>query len=630
MLREFNRHFFDMSETIEHTNKIRLLPEYIANQIAAGEVVQRPESVVKELVENSLDAGAGSIAVVIREAGKQLIHIVDNGFGMSRQDLELSVRRHSTSKLRTSEDLERILTYGFRGEALASIAAVAQLEIRTRTAEDELGWKLFADATKGVLVEPCNMDKGSQVFVKNLFYNVPARRKFLKSNLTEFRYISDTMLKFAISREDIRFVFYDADTLLFDAKPESRLERVARLFGAETAENLMEVEYDGSIVRVSGWVGKPHIAKATRAGQYFFLNKRNIQSRYLSHAVFSAYEHLLEKSAQPLFILHLEIDPRKVDVNVHPQKHEVKFDEERHIYNSIHKAIVSALARHNLAPSVGLREFNARSPFEIVKHSAGENSDMLIVNRETGEIIDFDSKFRQNNYGGEKLPSSDSSRRSASSAYDYVFGAAPNFSETRREEPQEDTPAKNRLFQIHNKYIIAETETGMMIVDQHAAHERILYEKAVKAMNKEMSYSQELLFPIALALSPSQSKIAIELSDDLNGLGYSVAISPGGSALITAVPSDIKPGQEENSLREILDVYEEYEKFRPESRRDNLAASYSCKAAIKTGQKLSQEEMSALLSDLFSCDTPYCCPHGRPVIIEHSINDLDKFFKRVL
>lgn len=631
---------FDKTES-----KIRLLPEYIANQIAAGEVVQRPESVVKELVENSLDSGADSIAVIIRDAGKQLLHIVDNGSGMNREDLELAIKRHSTSKIRTSEDLERISTYGFRGEALASIAAVAQLEIRSRTAESDLGNKLIAEPNKKETIEPCSMDKGTQIFVRNLFYNVPARRKFLKSNLTEFRYISDTMLKFAISRSDIRFVFYDADTLLFDAKPETELERISRLFGGETAENLMNVDYSGSLIKVSGWVGKPHVAKATRAGQYFFLNKRSIQSRYLSHAVTSAYEHLLEKNSQPLFILFLEIDPERIDVNVHPQKHEVKFDEERHVYNTIHKAIVEALGRHNLAPTVSLRESDARSPFEFIKQSGGEESDMLIVNKSTGEIIDFDSKYSQNNYSQnnfnrqgspnyrESLPFSQPARIDNASAYDFVFGRnsqTNEIQEVKAEEVHNALSPRRRLFQIHNKYIIYETESGMMIIDQHAAHERVLYERAVKAMNSDVPYSQELLFPIVLSLTPSQAKIASELSEDLSKLGYSIQSGAESNVSIKAVPTDVKAGYEESSLKEILDVFEEYEKFRPTTRRDNLAASYSCKAAIKTGQRLSQEEMEALLDNLFACETPYCCPHGRPVIIEHTITDLDKFFKRIL
>ena len=320
-------------------NRIHILPEYIANQIAAGEVVQRPESVVKELVENSMDAGAEQISVVVRGSGKQLIHINDNGSGMTRDDLALSTKRHATSKIQTVQDLEHIMTLGFRGEALASIGAVAHLEIRTRMQEDEIGWKLTAEPLKDDTIEPFKSEKGTQIFVRNLFFNVPARKKFLRSDLTEFRHISETMLKFALARPDIRFTFYDADSLIFDVKPSSLEQRIVALMGERSASQLIPVEFAAPLVKVSGFVGQPSMAKQSRSGQYFFLNGRAITNRALTHAVFFPFEHLLDKNSHPFFVLNIEIDAEKVDVNVHPQKHEVKFDDERMVYNTIQQAV---------------------------------------------------------------------------------------------------------------------------------------------------------------------------------------------------------------------------------------------------------------------------------------------------
>ncbi|MCK5742693.1 MAG: DNA mismatch repair endonuclease MutL, partial [Chlorobi bacterium] len=370
------------------SNTITILPDFIANQIAAGEVVQRPESVVKELVENAVDAGATAIAVVVRGSGKQLIHIVDNGDGMSEEDLRLSVKRHATSKILTTEDLEEIRSFGFRGEALASISSVSNLEIRTKRDGDAHAWSLVADPMKDDIVTPCNSDKGTQIFVKNLFYNVPARRKFLKSDLTEFRYISNTMIRFALSHPQIRFTFYDNDSLIFDVKPSDIETRIEGVLGKKTAENIIPVKSDHESMSVSGFVGMPLLAKSTGSGQYLFLNDRAIISKSLNHAVFSAYEHLLERKAHPFFILNIEVDPKVIDINVHPQKQEVKFENERTVYNLVKSAIGFALQDHNLVPELHLTNDLANTPIETESAIGGSaDSDLFLVNKITGEIM---------------------------------------------------------------------------------------------------------------------------------------------------------------------------------------------------------------------------------------------------
>lgn len=635
------------------TQTIKILPDFIANQIAAGEVVQRPESVVKELVENSFDASADSVAVVIKDSGKQLIHVVDNGTGISKEDLALTCKRHATSKIMSTEDLDDIRTFGFRGEALASVSSVANVEIRTKQAgSDDLGWKLIAEPNKEILIEPCKTENGTQVFVRNLFYNVPARRKFMKANLTEFRYISDTMMKFALSHPDKRVTFYDDDTLVFDVYPKSLEDRINDILGTDTLKALIKVELENEFIKINGFVGQPHIAKQSRAGQYFFMNKRSIQSKSLAYAVYNSYEHLLEKNVHPFFLLNLEIDPKIVDVNVHPQKQEVKFEDERLIFKFISNSVSNALQAANLAPSAHFRAIDSASPFEKIGFKPNSNAnDFLIVNKETGEIINqpderpanFHQRHTYQNHqysGGPNQHSQSFSQGKFSvdntkASMELIFGKDNATESTDNHEIIEkfvnsSARASDTVYwQLHNKYIFVQTSFGFMVIDQHAAHERILYEKAFKAMNREFSYSQNLLFPVMLNLNSSELSILKEISEELLALGFVFQAAEEDKFELTGVPLDVSTGEEETALKEIIDYYEAEQKVKPMNKRDCLAASFSCKAAIKTGQSLSIEEMERLVADLFKCQTPYACPHGRPVIIEFTIDELDKRFARI-
>ncbi|MBI3259790.1 MAG: DNA mismatch repair endonuclease MutL [Ignavibacteriae bacterium] len=632
-------------------NRIHILPEYIANQIAAGEVVQRPESVVKELVENSMDAGAEQISVVVRGSGKQLIHINDNGSGMSRDDLALSTKRHATSKIQTVQDLERIMTLGFRGEALASIGAVAHLEIRTRRQEDEIGWKLTAEPLKDDAIEPFKSEKGTQIFVRNLFFNVPARKKFLRSDLTEFRHISETMLKFSLARPDIRFTFYDADSLIFDVKPSTLEQRIVALMGERSASQLIPVEFTALLAKVSGFVGQPSMAKQSRSGQYFFLNGRAITNRALTHAVFFPFEHLLDKNSHPFFVLNIEIDAEKVDVNVHPQKHEVKFDDERMVYNTIQQAVAEALQRSNLVREAHFREQVAEAPFEKVQLSPSSTpNDILLVNRLTGEIINSSMQERQPAKVSENNPQSSSQSTSKTShlsleyktsqkqtfgiaqqtAFDALFGTSTSIAQNHEPEKEqlfESPQVQMTVWQLHNKYVFVQTDKGVMVIDQHNAHERILYERALKAMNEQFANGQKLLFPVKVLLNSSEKALFDELSADLERLGFDITINDG-IAEVRGVPLDVHAGEEEQALKEILSQYEEFQQIRHSDSRDNLAASFGCKAAIKTGQRLSESEMRKLVEDLFATSTPYVCPHGRPVVIDFPLGEFDRRFGR--
>ncbi len=605
-------------------NNIQILPDFIANQIAAGEVVQKPESVVKELVENSLDAGASEISVVVHSAGKKLIHIADNGGGMSKEDLELSVKRHATSKIRTQEDLERILTLGFRGEALASIASVAQIEIRTMTEGGEHGWQLNSDPTKEVLIKPFNTVRGTQLFVRNLFFNVPARRKFLRANLTEFRYISETMLRFALGNPSIRFVFYDEDRQIFDVYPEELIERITSVIGNAKQEDLLKVDLSNEQLKISGYLGMPHLAKLSKSGQFLYLNGRSIQSRALSHAVFSAFEHMLDKNQHPFFVIFIDTDPEKVDVNIHPQKHEVKFDDERFVYNTLREAAFKCLNENKVVPEINFREKLTEAPFEVLKRP---EQDDVLVNRLTGEIIE--QKFVQGkstyNYNEHSRRDKNKEPIPDKSAFDALFSPGEKIQQNPNISRESLTHA--RYWQLHNKYIFVETDIGVMIVDQHNAHERVLYENAIKTMNREFSNSQELLFPITIHLEERKLLLLKELDEELKSLGFIYEINDK-RVTIKSIPPDLIHGDEENSLKEILDIYEEFSKVRHTGKRDNIAASFSCKAAIKTGHDLSLEEMVALVNNLLKCNMPYVCPHGRPVVLEYTLAELDRRFKR--
>lgn len=617
----------------EHT--IQLLPDFLANQIAAGEVVQRPESIVKELIENSLDAGAECITVLIKKAGKHMIHIVDNGLGMSKTDLEMSIKRHATSKIRTSEDLEKIQTLGFRGEALASIAAISHIEIRTKRDIDPHGWKLDSEPLSIPSINPSQLEKGTQIIVKNLFFNVPARRKFLKSDIVEFRYISETMIRFALAKPDIRFIFYDGDNLVFDVHPSTLLERIKDLFGDQTSSGLLSIDSLTEEIKLSGFIGLPHLAKQSRAGQHFFLNGRAIVSRSLNHAVFQAYEHLIEKQLHPFFVLNISLDPSKVDVNVHPQKHEVKFEYEKGIYNCIQYAVQNALAKAHIVPELQFRTDIQQAPFErmhispIQSQSTFASQDSFLVNRLTGEIVDNNPRtnFSSSTFQYNKTRDSQSFTPQTKTAYDQLFGSE-HLQDALKDQHSQKSILPGSMWQLHNKYICIEHEHGLMMIDQHAAHERILYESSLKSLQDESGKSQTLLFPITVHVLPQDLLLFHELRDSLEKLGFVFSDEHDNRIIISALPNDIKVGNEEHALLDILEQYREYDNIQPHSMRHNLAASMGCKAAIKAGQSLNQQEMNRLIEDLFICSMPYVCPHGRPIILDIPLAELDRRFGR--
>lgn len=635
---------------------IRILPEFIANQIAAGQVVSRPESVVKELVENALDAGSDTVMVVIKDAGKQLVYVVDNGRGMSREDLSLALKRHSTSKIYESEDLEAIRTFGFRGEALASIASVADVEIRTFRRGEPNAWKLTAEPMKEEKIEPCSLDVGSQIFVRNLFYNIPARKKFLHTNLTEFRYISETMVRFALAKPDVRFIFYDDNTLIFDAKKSSLSDRIKQVIGREAAENAIPIEHSESGIKVGGFIGLPSIAAKTRSNQYLFLNGRYIQSKSINFAVFSAYEHLLEKSLHPFYLINISVDPHEYDINVHPQKYEVKFDNEKLVFTVINKAVAEALSKSGSVGDSVESLVNAVSPFErvvIPEPRKNIERDIFLVNKSTGEIVNrksensvYHSDFQKPNSTGRSggnFHFSAGVERKEPLFFD-INTLKPNEPETHR-QPEEPATSRGsleqlrplaengggiRFFQLHSKYLFFEVASGMLIIDQHAAHERILYEKILANMNAESRKSQQLLFPENYPLSTAEMAAVKEISDDLNLMGYQFDFDDEGVSVSAVPPDDTYRTEGSVAFSEVVNQYIEESRVHIASRRENLAASFACKAAVKTGKLLSNEEVVNLVRELLQCKIPQCCPHGRPTAIEFPLVKFDKIFGRII
>ncbi len=619
---------------------IRKLPAYIANQIAAGEVVQRPESVVKELVENAIDAGGDMIEIIIAGAGKNLIQVIDNGSGMSEEDVLMAFERHATSKIETVEDLQAIKTFGFRGEALSSIASIAQVELKTRREEDDVATHVRISGSEVEEVTKAQAQVGTSVTVKNLFFNTPARRHFLKSNSTEFRHISDTVQKYVLAYPNIHFKFKSDGQVILDVPPGSLVERVKVLFGEKIASSLIEVEEHTDTLSVSGFIGRPNDARKTRGQQFLFLNTRPIINRSINHAVFKAYEHLIDPNSEyPMYILFLNVDTRMVDVNVHPQKLEVKFSDDRHVYNLVQAVVRQGLYRNDLTPSLKFREQGATGERRIV-HGRELSSDS-----DDWEFPMRDAKTSppsaEPEYRERTVLSSPRDREEMEKSINELFrsldetmkhGVGRRMDQGEllidKEKLTDAVPDTHMLWQLHNKYILAPIKSGLMIIDQHVAHERILYEKALHMMENALPFSQQLLFPHSMRIVPGDFTLLEELQPDLERMGFVLKLEPPNFVTVEGVPQDVRVGMEERILEELLEQFKEYHAMEKTDQRDSLAASFGCRAAIKSGEKLSPGEMQVLIDQLFATKMPYVCPHGRPVVIKLSLAELDRRFGR--
>ncbi len=618
------------------SSKIHILTPELSNKIAAGEVVQRPASVVKELIENSLDAGATRISIVVKDAGKALIQVVDNGEGMSEQDASLAFRRHATSKIRTAGDLEEIRTLGFRGEALASITAVARVELKTRSESDDLATFLRIEGDEVKERTKSALECGTSITVRNLFYNIPARRNFLKHRQTELKNITDVIMRMAVAYPEVEWFYTSDDEVMLDLKSNSIEGRVTAVFGKALSQSIIKFEDTNDLMTVSGFIGRPNFARKSRAEQLVFMNRRFIFSKMINHAVFQAYEHLLEKGSFPFFILNLTLDPRKVDVNVHPSKMEVKFENESNIYRMILSVVRKALVDNDLMPSVSLKDGDAVSPADAKLQFDSQIWKKAIEIQTGAPVFPIGAASRPGELKLSITPNIiglDELERpvlnSETSLPFKVPSSANNriLSQRTAGDPSASQESKP-IWQAHNKYIISQIRNGLMIIDQHVAHERIIYERVLSNFKNSLPSIQQLLFPETVELSASDYLLVKELQAHLERLGFDIKLFGKNTVVIEGIPADVRVGNERKILQDVLDEYRNNEHAGISDVRDNLAKSFACKAAIKAGDRLNISEMIVLIEHLFLTKMPFVCPHGRPVIVKIPLEELDKRFGR--
>ena len=618
---------------------IRVMPDTLANKIAAGEVVQRPASALKELVENAIDAGGDQVEVLLKSAGSELIQVIDNGCGMHPDDAVDCFRRHATSKIRSVDDLERLQTLGFRGEALASISAVAQVELRTRRLHDPAGFRVRVDGGATVLAEPCATPAGTSIAVRNLFYNVPARRNFLKTPATEFKHLVETFQFLALANPAIGFTLRHDDNEVYrlpavpgEDRAAALRRRIADLLGKQHAEEALWVEETTSYLSVSGYVSRPEFHRRSRGEQFLFVNGRYVKNRSLDYAVLHAYEDLLPDGAYPFYALFLRLDPRHVDVNVHPTKAEIKFDDERGVYGFLKAVVRKALGTADLTPQLdaeaGASRPAAMAPFEgaaaPTRPAAFSVPSAPATVGGTATRVPAGATSAR---GGWEPPGEPSRRLYAPSPEASEEAAGTNPSSVAAEDLERET-GEPLLWQLHNRYILTQIRSGLMILDQHAAHERILYERALQSFESGLGMSQQLLFPHTLDFSPADFELLRELMPDLRALGFDLEVFSGRSVVVRGVPADLRPGDERRFLDDLLQQYRSYQQDLHLRGRDNLARSIAHRSAIRPGDRLTEKEMRTLIDQLFLCEMPYASPHGRPTIIKISIDELDKRFGR--
>lgn len=640
-------------EAFDADRLIHVMPETLANKIAAGEVVQRPASAAKELIENALDAGAKQVTVIARAAGSELLQVIDDGCGMSPADASACLKRHATSKIRSIEDLERIHTLGFRGEAMASIAAVARVELRTKRVSDAAGTLVRVEGGEEKEVAPCATQNGTSVAVRNLFYNVPARRNFLKTPATELRHLVETVQFLALSNPRTAFTLQHDDHDLYRVAAASGGEffeqlrtRIRDLFSEEHATRLIPVAASASGFEIRGFIGTPDFHRRSRGEQFLFINGRYVRDRSLDHAIFSGYGDLLPERSYPFFALFLDLDPRHVDVNVHPTKAEVKFDDERGIYAFVRSTIRRAVGDSYLTPLMEVGDSDEGEADEASTFRSGESafrgSAPAEAPRRTpeGEARSWSPPrtFSVPSTGSGGFPSfrpespTPSKAPGALSEELYGPGELPLSTPPHRGTPSPEgrVPAADApLWQLHERYILTVVASGLVLIDQSAAHERILYERAQADLRQGTSASQQLLFPLTIDLNPADFELVGELIADLRALGFDLEPLSGRSVLVRGIPAELKAQNEQALLEDVLEQYKSFREKLQLRGRDNLAKSIARRGAVRPGTRLSPQEMRSLVDGLFACEMPYACPHGRPTTIRIPREELDRRFERM-
>lgn len=611
---------------------IHLLPDHVANQIAAGEVVQRPASVIKELLENAIDAKATTIQVYIKEAGKILISVIDNGLGMSITDSRLSFERHATSKIKTAEDLFQLNTKGFRGEALASIAAIAHVELKTRREEDEVGTCIKIEGSKITSQEVCVTAKGTSISVKNLFYNIPARRNFLKSDTVETRHIIDEFQRVALAHPDISFSLVHNVGELFNLPASNYRQRITNILGGKTNEKLVPVSEETEILKISGFVGKPEFAKRTRGEQFFFVNDRFIKSPYLNHAVSAAFEGLLKDRAYPSYFLYLQVDPKSIDINIHPTKTEIKFEDEHALYAILRSAIKHSLGQFNVAPILDFeRDPNLDTPYNYENKQA--STPKVEVDRNFNPFKNdpsnssiFKNSYRKESssweslYTGLKSESEENEIDVRQIEFESEEVTGNLFGSSKTEETQSST------FQLNKKFIISTLKNGMLVIDQHRAHTRILYEELLKSITVSAAVSQQLLFPLILHFNQQETALLKGIKDSLEQTGFIFSEITSNSAEIIGIPTSISESEVEMLLEQLLVDFQNEVPENNFSHTDLLAKSLAKSMAVKAGSLLNSTEQQHIVNGLFACKEPSLTPFNKPVFITLPVEELEKKF----
>jgi DNA mismatch repair protein MutL len=610
---------------------IQLLPDAIANQIAAGEVVQRPASAVKELLENAVDAESTEIKLIVKDGGKTLIQVIDDGKGMSPTDARMSFERHATSKIRSTEDLFRIRTMGFRGEALASIAAVAQVEMRTRKAEDETGTLIQIEGSEVKRQEADSWQRGTSIAVKNLFFNVPARRNFLKSNPVELRHIVDEFQRVALANPQIAFYLFQQDMEMHHLPAGKLSQRIVDMFGKNYRAQLVACKEVTDHLSIEGYIGKPENAKKTRGEQFFFVNNRYIKSPYLHHAVLAAYENLLQADTHPFYVLNLTIDPVHVDINVHPTKTEIKFDDERTIYGIVMAAVKQSIGTHNLMPSIDFEQdvnFLNRQAMPKLDLSAGMPKSAPMGSSD-GKPTSYPppqrivpqwqqvySGFEKEDSSWATPPPNEAPKMTINSLVNQMeAGAAPN------------TEVRKSAFQVQNKYIVTPIRSGLMIIHQKAAHERVLYERYLKHMKAGSAASQQFLFPQQLELNAADHALAMEIRAEVCALGFQYEDMGKNTLVINGAPMEVADSAVKSVFEGLLEQYKYHQKELSLGKEENLASALAVKSSLKEGQVLTVEEMLHLIDSLFGCENPNYTPNGKKTFYTISLEQLTAYFQ---
>jgi DNA mismatch repair protein MutL len=615
---------------------IHLLPDAIANQIAAGEVIQRPASVVKELMENSIDSGAKNIQLIIKDAGRALVQVVDDGCGMSETDARMCFERHATSKIRKIEDLFSLYTFGFRGEAMASIAAVAQVELKTRQHDKDVGTILITEGSKIILQESCSHNPGTSISVKNLFYNVPARRNFLKSNQIETKHIFDEFIHVALSNPSIFFSLHHNGLEVYHLKAGNLRQRIVGIFGKQYNEKLVPIEEITDYVSVKGFIGKPELSKKTRGEQFFFVNNRFIKNNFLNHAIVKAYEGLIHERNFPFYCLFIDIQPDAIDINVHPTKQEIKFEDEKAIYLLLNAATKHGLSQYSVTPTIDFEHestFNqlvdervyTEQPFKVVQSKL--NTD---VNTRGSYYSPFDKDIpltQRTDFGEWKsLYELDAETKERTVT---IRSKMDQLQALENENEISNNPFKDERFepiQLHERYILTQIKSGFILIDQHKAHQRILFEKYLRNLSNQPAASQQTLFPKTIELNNADRELLKDLLPELKALGFDLEFFGNTTFVIHGIPSDLRNENETHLIEKLLEDVKTGARSDGFDKRKNIAKALAYQTAIKSGKALDRSSMQQIIDELFACEQPVINPAGLATFVQYTFDEVERKF----